>query len=34
MEQECNYGNDGIDLSEEYLRKKKHDDHNDTYFPP
>ena len=33
MEKESNYNNDGLDQSEEYLRKKKGND-NDTYFPP
>ena len=32
MERERNYDNDGLDPSEEYLRKKKKDN-DDTYFP-
>ena len=33
MEKERNYNNDGLDPSEEYLRKKKKGNY-DTYFPP
>ena len=34
MEKERNYDNDGLDPSEEYLRKKKKGNDDDTYFPP
>ncbi|CAP16472.1 Hypothetical protein PMM1967 [Prochlorococcus marinus subsp. pastoris str. CCMP1986] len=34
MEKECNHYNDGLDPSEEYLRKKKKGNDDDTYFPP
>jgi len=34
MDKERNYDNDGLDPSEEYLRKKKKDNYDDTYFPP
>tara|TARA_Y100000766_G_C18674786_1_gene491779 strand:- start:539 stop:667 length:129 start_codon:yes stop_codon:yes gene_type:complete len=33
MGKEPNYDNDGLDLSEEYFRKKKKGDDEDTYFP-
>ena len=33
MEKEQNYDNDGLDPSEEYFRKKKKDNDEDTYFP-
>ena len=33
MEKERNYDNDGLDPSEEYFRKKKKDNDEDTYFP-
>ena len=31
--QEPNYDNDGLDLSEEYFRRKKKDNDEVTYFP-
>ena len=34
MERESNYDNDGFDPSEEYFRKKKKGNDEDTYFPP
>ena len=34
MEKEPNYDNDELDLSEEYFRKKKKGNDEDTYFPP
>jgi len=33
MEQERNYDNDGLDPSEEYFRRKKKGNDEDTYFP-
>ena len=33
MEKEPNYDNDGLDPSEEYFRKKKKGNDEDTYFP-
>ena len=33
MEKEPNYDNDGLDLSEEYFKRKKKGDDEDTYFP-
>ena len=33
MERENDYDNDGLDLSEEYFRKKKKGNDEDTYFP-
>ena len=33
MGKERNYDNDGLDPSEEYFRKKKKDNYDDTYFP-
>ena len=33
MEKEQNYDNDGLDPSEEYFRKNKKDNNDDTYFP-
>ena len=33
MERERNYDNDGLDPSEEYFRRKKKDNDEDTYFP-
>ena len=33
MNNERNYDNDGLDPSEEYLRKKKNNDDEETYFP-
>ena len=34
MEKERNYDNDGLDPSDEYVRKKKKDNDEDTtYFP-
>ena len=33
MERESNYDNDGLDPSEEYLRKKKKVNDEETYFP-
>ena len=33
MEKERNYDNDGFDPSEEYFRKKKKGNDEDTYFP-
>ena len=32
MERESNYDNDGLDLSEEYFRKKKKVNDEETYF--
>ena len=32
MEKERNYGNDGLDLSEEYFRKKKNDNEGAAFF--
>ena len=32
MEKERNYDNDGLDPSEEYFRKKKKGNDEDTYF--
>ena len=32
MEKEPNYDNDGLDPSEEYFRKKKKGNDEDTYF--
>ena len=32
--QEPNYDNDALDPSEEYFRKKKKGNDEDTYFPP
>ena len=34
MDKERNYDNDGLDQSEEYLRKEKKWSDDDTYFPP
>ncbi len=34
MEREHDYDNDGLDPSEEYFRKKKKGNYEDTYFPP
>ena len=34
MEKELNYDNDGLDLSEEYFRRKEKSNDEDTYFPP
>ena len=34
MERESDYDNDGLDPSEEYFRKKKKVNDEDTYFPP
>ena len=34
MEKEHNYDNDALDPSEEYLRRKKKGNDEDTYFPP
>ena len=34
MEKESDYDNDGLGLSEEYFRKKKKVNDEDTYFPP
>ena len=34
MEKESDYDNDGLGLSEEYFRKKKKGNDEDTYFPP
>ena len=34
MEMERNYDNDGLDPSEDYFRKKKKDNDEDTYSPP
>ena len=34
MKRESNYANDGLDPSEEYFRKKKKDNDQETYFPP
>ena len=34
MEKESDYDNDGLGLSEEYLRKKKKGNDEETYFPP
>ena len=33
MGKERNYGNDGLDPSEEYFKKKEKDNDDDTYFP-
>ena len=33
MRRESNYDNDGLDPSEEYFRKKKKGNDEDTYFP-
>ena len=33
MYKERNYDNDGLDPSEEYFRKKKKSNNEDTYFP-
>tara|TARA_X000000368_G_C22418025_1_gene444815 strand:- start:125 stop:235 length:111 start_codon:yes stop_codon:yes gene_type:complete len=33
MGEEGSYDNDELDSSEEYFRKKKHDNDDDTYFP-
>ena len=33
MEKESSYENDGLDPSEEYFRKKKKGNDEDTYFP-
>ena len=32
MERESNYDNDGLDPSEEYIRKKKKGNDEETYF--
>ena len=34
METENNYVNDGLDPFEEYFRKKKKGNDEETYFPP
>ena len=34
MGKERNYHNDGLDLSEEYFRKKKNDNEDDACFNP
>ena len=34
MEEGRNYDNDGLDPSEEYFRRKKKGNDEDTYFPP
>ena len=34
MERESDYGNDGLDPSAEYFRKKKKGNDEDTYSPP
>ena len=34
MGKEPNYNNDGLDPSEEYVRKKKKGNDKDTYSPP
>ncbi|WP_288263056.1 hypothetical protein [uncultured Prochlorococcus sp.] len=34
MERESNDDNDGLDSSEEYFRKKKKVNYEETYFPP
>ena len=34
MERERNYDNVGLDPSEEYFRKKKKSNDEDTYIPP
>ena len=36
MENELNYDNEGLDLSEEYFRKikNKKDNDDETYYPP
>ena len=34
MERESNFDNDGLDLSEEYFRKKKKGNDEETYFTP
>ena len=34
MERESDYDNDGLDPSEEYLKKNKKSNDEDTYFPP
>ena len=34
MARESDYDNDGLDPSEEYFRKKKKGNDEDTYFPP
>ena len=33
MEKESNYDNDGLNPSEEYFRRKKKGNDDDTYFP-
>ena len=34
MEKESDHDNDGLGLSEEYFRKKKKGNDEDSYFPP
>ena len=34
MGKEANYDNDGLDPSEEYFRKKKKGNREETYLPP